>query len=150
MRWLIAENAQIHYLQRRPMALIHYTEQALSDLFAAHHTVSADCSESITCLCKWAGLADPSGLGYDGYGNTQTMYDHLPHYSSPQDAEVGAIAMFGAGYSLAHQHVAMVMKPGADPLLFSHGSEPGPMAIRLSVEAPYHPGKPVFLSIQHL
>jgi hypothetical protein len=44
----------------------------------------------------------------------------------------------------------MVRRPGADPLLFSHGQERGPFLIPLSVEKRYHVAPYTFLSIAHL
>ena len=41
----------------------------------------------------------------------------------------------------------MVMQPGADPLLFSHGQENDPIAIRESVEARYQPSGGTFLRL---
>jgi hypothetical protein len=41
----------------------------------------------------------------------------------------------------------MVIEHGSNPLLFSHGQEAGPLAIRLSVEQQYQPAPATFLSI---
>jgi hypothetical protein len=137
---LIAERAEIHYAQIRPMRTIHLTRPA--------YPMTMDCSEAVTCLCKWAGLKDPNGLHYNGSGYTGTMLDHLPHYHNPANANAGALVVFGPGTG---EHVGMVLEPDhRNPLLFSHGSEAGPVAIRLHDEAQYHAPPVTFLSIAAL
>jgi len=152
MRYLIAHEPQVHYAQVRPMRTVHLTETQLDTLLAHSGSVTMDCSESVTALCRWAGLHDPNGAGYDGQGNTLTLYHHLPHYTNPAHALVGALVVFGApSRPLSRQHVCMVMEPDAhDPLLFSHGQERGPLAVRLSVERAVHDDAGTFCSIAHL
>jgi hypothetical protein len=41
----------------------------------------------------------------------------------------------------------MVMQPGPDPLLFSHGQEKDPIAIRHSVEGRFQPAGSRFLRL---
>lgn len=147
MLFLLAHEKQIHYAQVRPMRTAHLYEQQCADLFAAGHGITMDCSESVTLLCRWAGLQDPNGLGYNGSGYTGTLLGHLPHYDDPKDADVGALVVFGP---YPGHHVCMVLEPGSDPLLFSHGSENDPRKVRLSVERQYQPAGVTFLSIGHL
>lgn len=147
MYWTVEHEAQIHYAQRRPMTTAHLLEQQLADLFAAGVLIAMDCSEGVTLLCRLAGLADPNGRGYDGTGYTGTMLDHLPHYTKPGNADVGALVVFGPG---SGDHVAMVYTPGADPLLWSHGAENGPRFVKLSVEKAVHRPPVTFLSIAAL
>lgn len=146
MLWLIAHEPQIHYQQRRPMTLTGYTEQQLADLFARHGTVHSDCSETVTALCKWAGLASPTG-SYNGYGNSSSMYANLLQYLDPSAAKVGAIVVFGPQGA---DHAAMVMEAGHDPWLFSHGQEKGPLKVRFSAEKAAHRGPATFLSVAEL
>jgi hypothetical protein len=148
MRWTVAHEPLIHYAQMRPMRTAHYHEQELADLFdAVGHTIAMDCSEGVTLLCRLAGLRDPNGAGYDGSGYTGTLLAHLPHYTKPSGADVGALVVFGPG---AGDHVAMVDTPGSDPLLWSHGAENGPRLVRLSVEKAVHRPPTTFLSIAAL
>ncbi len=147
MRWLIANEPLIHYQQRRPMSLTAMTEQVVATRFAGRLTVTSDCSETVTALCKWAGLADPNGNSYNGSGYTGTLLGHLPHYSDPRAADVGALVVYGPGNG---EHVSMVLTPGADPWLFSHGSESGPKRRRLSTERRLHAEPVTFLSIARL
>ena len=147
MDFLVAHEPLIHYKQIRPMPTLDFTEQELADHFKAKKTISMDCSESVTMLCRLAGLADPNGNGYNGQGFTGTMLNHLKHYSSPLSADVGALVVFGPGTG---DHVCMVRKRGRDPLLFSHGTERGPFYIHLSDEKRAQHPPTTFLSIAKL
>lgn len=140
MRDLVKHEPQVHYAQIRPMRNIHLTKPV--------YPMTMDCSESVTCLCKWAGLKDPNGFGYNGRGYTGTLLDHLPHYYDPANANVGALVVFGPGTG---QHVAMVLEPDhRNPLLWSHGAESGPRLVRLHDEAQAHYPPVRFLSIAGL
>jgi hypothetical protein len=127
---LVAHAPAIHYSQFRPMRTRSLaTNEALIEKLASESGIRTDCSETVTLLCRLAGLRDPNGMHYDGYGNSHTMWQHLDHYPDPADALTGGIVVFGhQGYD----HVAMVRRPGPDPICFSHGGEPGPVFIRLS------------------
>lgn len=147
MDYLVAQEPQVHYAEVRPMHLWKLPElkQAVE-----HAGVTMDCSWSVTELCYLAGLADPNGRGYDGSGDTQVMFDHLPRYTRPTGASTGALCFFGIPGELSTQHVTMVRHPSPDPVLFSHGQERGPVYLPFSVESRYHEGSPVFLSIAAL
>jgi hypothetical protein len=140
MRDLVKHEPQVHYAQIRPMRSVHLSKPV--------YPLTMDCSEAVTCLCKWAGLHDPNGLGYNGRGYTGTLLDHLPHYFNPANAMVGALVVFGPGTG---HHVGMVFEPDhRNPLLFSHGQEAGPIFIRLHDEAEHQPPPVTFLSIAGL
>jgi hypothetical protein len=88
-----------------------------------------DCSSSVTGLYYVAGLSDPNGLGYAGYGFTGTLAEH--GYAIPAaTAKVGALYFYGSGFP--YHHVTMNVAPGR---AFSHGSESGPSIIN-----PVYPG----------
>ena len=147
MEELWKHRGQFVYEQRRPMELIHLTQLQLFKKLAAGEEIIADCSETLTAMCKWAGLRDPNGLGYNGFGNTETMLGHLPHYTQARYANVGAIVHFENP-----EHVAMVKVPSrimGNPTLFEHGG-PGVAILPLSVERQFHRGDVVFLSINKL
>ena len=152
MQLLIGYEPQVHYPPHdvrtaADLATFKLTEQQLDRLLATGGSIQADCSEMVTELCRWAGLADPNGLNYAYAGYTGTMLAQLPHYDNPASALVGALVVFGPGTG---EHVCMVIEPGADPLLFSHGQEAGPFAIRLSAERAAHHPPVTFLSIANL
>lgn len=148
---LVNHRSHVGYLQRRPMSTSHIASLA-SLLHALEHGIAIDCSESVTLICHVAGLSDPSGFHFDGSGNTQSMFDHLKHYTDPRLALPGALCFLGAPGRLSTQHVCMVRHSGTDPTLFSHGGNGAYAAhyIRYSVERRYHVGAPVFLSIAGL
>lgn len=140
-QYLVDHASQIHYAQIRPMATRTIKDlAALKAIFAKGGTITMDCSESVTFLYRLAGLKDPNGLNYDGAGYTGTLLDHLKHYDPPSRGREGALLIFGAGTGT---HVCMVMEPGDNPVLFSHGSEIGPLRLTLSNEATAHVGEPI-------
>ncbi len=145
MDTLVHHEPVIHYGQLRPMRTRYITTD--EKLAAALRVgITMDCSESVTLICHIAGLKDPSGYDYSsGYGNVASISAHCPHYSNPADAYVGAMVAFGG-----NAHICMVRARGADPLLFSHGSEAGPYYARLSHLTPYLPHPWTMLSITHL
>jgi hypothetical protein len=148
MDYLHAQRAKVHYAEVRPMqtrrirswALLHRAVESPAG-------ITMDCSESVTLLCKLAGLDDPNGFGYDGTGYTGTLLHHLPHYTSPRRAKVGGLVVFGPG---SGDHVCMVRHPGVNPTLFSHGQEAGPLYVTLADESKAHRPPVTFLSIAHL
>jgi hypothetical protein len=148
MDLLVAERARVHYAQRRPMQTARVTSlHLLQQALASPHGVTMDCSESVTLLCRVCGLDDPNGFDYDGHGFTGTLLHYLPHYTDARKAKVGALVVFGPG---SGDHVCMVRRAGANPTLFSHGSERGPIWITLADEKRYQRAPTVFLSIAHL
>lgn len=148
MLWTVAHEPRIHYAQVRPMRTRGLAEQQIADRFAdAEGTLTLDCSEAVTLLCRLAGLRDPNGRGYDGSGYTGTLLEHLPHYTQATRADTGALVVYGPG---SGDHVSMVCEPGRDPLLWSHGSDRGPVLVRLSEQRREHRPPVVFLSIARL
>jgi cell wall-associated NlpC family hydrolase len=116
-RWGIANEPRIHYGEVRPMPL------------ARTLPLTTDCSGFVTLCYYLAGAPDPNGLGYDGQGWTGTLLEHLPVAAAVRR---GDIVVFGA---YPGRHCCIVLEPGGDPLLCSHGWERGPLAIRFSAEA---------------
>lgn len=91
--------------------------------------VTADCSKASQYLAKWAGAPDPMDNGFGPYGNSQTIWLALHHVDTAAALEVGDPVTFGQD---GDQHAAMVMTPGADPLLWSFGHQGAPNTYRLS------------------
>lgn len=127
--WGINNQASIHYRMKRPMDS--------RDNWQQHRTpFDCDCSEADTDIYFAAGAPDPNGLGYNNLGNTQTIYDHGVHIKQ-SEAHVGDHVVYrrASGETV---HVAIMIEAGSDPVLFSHGAETGPRAIRLTTESAYH------------
>lgn len=136
-----------NYVEKRPMTLTKITLPQLHNIFAAGEHINSDCSETVTAVCKWAGLKDPNGMGYDGSGNSETMLSHLRNYRNARLARTGAIVHFQNP-----DHVAFVYKPSpilGNPTLWEHGA-PGIAIVKLSVEKQFHNGPVIFLSIAKL
>ena len=125
-RWGVRNAARIHYAEVRPMPL----RRALP--------LATDCSGFATLCYFLAGAPDPNGLGYIGQGYTGSLLRHLPHIA-PADAKEGDIVVWGR---YPGRHCAVMVEPGDDPLLVSHGSERGPLEILLSAEQRVHDGQP--------
>jgi len=117
-RWGIRMRARIHYAEARPMPLRRTLPLA------------TDCSGFATLCYFLAGAPDPNGLDYCGQGYTGSLLRHLPHVGRA-DVQAGDIVVWG---SYPGRHCAVVLEPGEDPLLASHGSERGPVELRFSEE----------------
>lgn len=143
MDLLVAHNRAVSYAQRRPMATIALDNK--QDLLVAlEHGITLDCSEAVVLVFHAAGMKSPTG-SYNGYGNTDTMLGHLPHFTDVRQARVGTIIVLSSP-----DHAVIVRKPGADPVVFSHGSDQGPLFLPLSTERFTHPGPMTLLSIDKL
>lgn len=142
---LVFYRRRVHYAQVRPMRSMHV--RRLRPALLRPGGLTMDCSETVTFLCRLAGLRDPNGLNYNGAGYTGTLLSFLEHYTDPSIAKVGALCVFG---DAPGEHVCMVRKPGADPLLFSHGTETEPQYHPLSYMRPGFTGAVTFLSIARL
>lgn len=156
METLIRHKAQLDYPLHdvrgaKDAATFHLTwAEAQAKLTAGDHLMF-DCSGCVTCIDKWAGgLKDPNGLAYQHEGYTGTMLRHLPHYTDPKLARVGALVVFGPATG---EHVAMVLAPDSqrgDPELFSHGARGLSGPILLSAERRFHDPPVTLLNVSSL
>ncbi len=89
-----------------------------------------------------ASFADPNGRGYDGQGWTGTLLRHMTEIAQ-DDVQAGDLVVWG---DYPGHHVALVLEPGDDPLLCSHGQERGPLEIRFTDECRYQPPIVAWLS----
>jgi len=94
------------------------------------HGVVADCSFGVTVLCAWAGLPDPTGGDYDGWGNSTSIFHHLPHVPLAR-GKAGDILLFGVHGA---DHATMIYARRADPLLWSFGHQGAPNLYPLSAD----------------
>ncbi|MBZ4415047.1 peptidoglycan-binding protein [Myxococcus sp. RHSTA-1-4] len=131
-QWGISNTSSIHYKQLRPMDGINQRRKL---------PLNTDCSGFVTLCYKWAGASDPNGLGYNGQGYTGTLLSYLSRISQSQ-VQAGDLVLWarnGKG-----EHVALVLEPGSDPMLVSHGEESGPYKVRFSSSNRYHSGADVY------
>jgi len=129
-RWGIRNEPRIHYGEVRPVPL----RRALP--------LTTDCSGFVTLCYFLAGAPDPNGLGYDGQGWTGTLLRRMQHVPR-SELRAGDVVVWGA---YPGHHAALVLEPGDDPLLASHGQERGPLELRFSQESPYQPPVVAWLS----
>lgn len=122
--WGVQHAAQIHYSQSRPIPAYG----------VKHLPMTLDCSSSTITYARWANIPDPSGGSYAD-GNTDAILAHARHIDR-RDLQLGDLVLWAIG--LDGKHVAAVTGLGADPMLASHGSDAGPIAIHLSSEDNWH------------
>jgi cell wall-associated NlpC family hydrolase len=126
-RWGAAHEPQIHYAQTRPIDGRGHPHKL---------PLTTDCSGFVTDCYQWAGAPDPNGNGFNGQGFTGTLLSHCRHIPASA-VRPGDLVVWGPGTG---EHVALVLEPGSDPVLVSHGQEKGPIQISFSAEsAAHHP-----------
>jgi cell wall-associated NlpC family hydrolase len=125
--WGVRNEPRIHYAPVRPIPLRRTLPLA------------TDCSGFATLCYYLAGAPDPNGLGYTGEGYTGTLLRHLPHVAQ-RAVRPGDLVVWGR---YPGRHCAVVLEPGDDPLLASHGQERGPLKLRFSEEQKAQVGQPV-------
>lgn len=117
---LIERASLVHYSQARRMQIV-VGHLAIPPLTRA---IYEDCSSSTTGLYWLARLADPNGLGYNGFGFTGTQANHGRTVwrlgQSLARLLPGDLIFYGP---YPHRHVTMYLGAGR---VFSHGSEAGP------------------------
>jgi cell wall-associated NlpC family hydrolase len=133
-RWAVAHAAEIHYAELRPIESLAHPRRL---------PIRTDCSGFVTLCYAWAGAPDPNGLGYSGQGYTGTLLEHLQRVP-PDGVEPGDVVVWGEPPGV---HAALVLEPGSDPLLCSHGVERGPLEIRLSAERRVRPEPATWLTL---
>ena len=129
-RWGIRNEPRIHYGQIRPIPLSRTLP------------LTTDCSGFATLCYFLAGAPDPNGNGYDGRGYTGTLLERMESIP-PLAVREGDLVVWG---TFPGHHCAVVLEPGDDPLLCSHGQERGPLAIFFSDEDRWQsPRTPIWL-----
>jgi hypothetical protein len=127
--WGVSHEGQIHYAEKRPIPYADYKAHKLP--------ITTDCSGFVSCISYAVGIPDPNGQGYNGQGYTGTLLTHLEHIDK-RELLAGDFVVFGP---YPGEHVCMAVEAvsnHADPKLVSHGTEAGPLYVRLSAEATYH------------
>ena len=132
--WGMANEAQIHYQQLRPMDGVAHPRRL---------PLQTDCSGFATLCYAWAGAPDPNGAGYDGQGYTGTLLQHMQQIplSAVKPAD---LVVWGAAPG---HHVALVLQADPDLLVCSHGQEKGPFQIAFSEESKFQPTPATFLTL---
>jgi cell wall-associated NlpC family hydrolase len=126
-RWGVAHQPGIHYAETRPIPL-----QRPGTLHGLPFTT--DCSGFVTICFRAAAAPDPNSHNYDGQGFTGTLLVHGQKVRKPRRGDVVVYGPPPTGH-----HAALIVRGGRDPLTVSHGSEAGPLLIRVSQEQHYQP-----------
>jgi hypothetical protein len=148
-QFLIDWKVSVGYGDSRPVPWIGESLNGMLTRFKAGEVWEPDCSGAVEWICKWSGWKTPTIYPF-GLGGSADMFQHLTHrYTDPRNAHAGALVTYGDAGEI---HVCMVMQPdGTNPWLFSHGSDAGPLHIRLSDENRAHAGQAVtFLDVSGL
>lgn len=132
--WGIAHARRIHYDGRRPI-------DGLNEPFRL--PLYTDCSGFVSLCYSWARAPDPNGLAFSGEGYTGTLLRHLSRIERAE-ALVADIVVWGKPPG---HHVALVVRPGDDPLLASHGMERGPVSVVFSEENRFQPSPAAWLTL---
>ena len=115
----VQQHAHFNYLEVRPMHLRNEWPWI------------GDCSEFVTWLFWKLQLPDPNNNGYNGWGNTTTLYAHGVKISLAE-VQPGDIALYSMDRPLVEQHTAVVVRGGADPLTVSMGQQGDPSYVHVS------------------
>lgn len=124
----LANAARWHYFQRRAMTNLGRRPE---------ETEYSDCSEGATEVYFWTRLVtgilvpDPNGRGFDGFGNTDTLWAHNAQWQVPLNGpfEVMDIALYAAHGG----HVIVCLQAGDrnTSVWWSNGSEAAPNTTRI-------------------
>jgi hypothetical protein len=127
-RWYVEHKHKVFYEEVRPFPL------------GAHLPQWNDCSATFTNIYYLAGLVDPNGLHFDGYGNTASLAEHGQQIRAPHIRVGDAVIYYEDGFSpWDSQHVAMIVDSNQeDPLTMSHGWSAEPAFVRVSQDGRPH------------
>jgi len=122
-RWAVAHHDRISYAEIRPYPLIPPRTLPFT----------TDCSGFAAMMARWSGAADPSGAGFDGSGNTDSMLTHSQHITQA-DTQPGDFAVFGLHPSQHMVVLTQIAAGGNGALCVSHGQQGDPVEVPLSEE----------------
>lgn len=116
-----AEHGNYDYREIRPLPVIHIPTRG-----NAH--ADLDCSFGVKCLAYTAGAPDPTGFNWAGYGNTVSIYQHLPHIDFSQTLP-GDIGIYGPGG--AYHAIALYQWHDGRCWVWSMGHQGAPQIVTL-------------------
>ena len=143
--WVLDHGSGWHYEEIRPVPL--------ANIKAGRLPVNTDCSGSCIGIYYRAGIArDPSGYGYSGYGNTDSLSHACEHLGSYSSCEPGDMVVVTNRADHGTVHVYLVLeRQGSDLKVFSHGGPGAPKTEMLSAVHSYWYGKGyVFIGLRSL
>ncbi|MGA8464195.1 MAG: hypothetical protein WB688_08525, partial [Trebonia sp.] len=98
-RWAVTNHKHINYAEIRPYPLIPPRTLPFT----------TDCSGFAAMMARWSGAADPTGNGFNGFGNTDTMLAQS-HHITQAETQPGDFAVFGLHPS---QHMVVLTQSAA-------------------------------------
>jgi hypothetical protein len=142
--WWVDNKGHTQYAEFRPVTF--YTKAQLETRNADGEETEFDCSSSLDETAFATDLDDPSGPAYNfnGFGNTQTQYEFLPHLPNVGSCLLGDPIMFDPPPE-SFAHICYVLKPDPDgnPTVFNMGGPGDPSIKTFLEEAAGHPGQAV-------
>lgn len=112
--------SRIHYTQGGSRMYLTRNKVKPQDV-SKHNVIWEDCSSFATWLYWQAGLPDPNGFGYNGFGYTGTLVNHGQRVWT-NEAPIGALTFYGGGYPYSH----VVIRISRAGRVISNGNEAGP------------------------
>ena len=103
----------------------------------------ADCSALVMLAYYWARqhsgtqdapavhVPDPSGYGYSGYGNSQSIWDQHRDRQVSGTYEIGDVAIYGPSWDTRHVTICRLRGSSSTAIFTSNGSQPGPDPTRV-------------------
>ena len=127
-----AHHGNWDYREIRPLPIVSVT-------YHPGQRIESDCSYGTKLLCHAADAPDPTGFNYQGYGNTVSMWEHLPHIPQEQTLP-GDVIIFGQNGA---DHVAMLYQWSAGHCwLWNMGSQGDPRFSKLGDQLAYFGSRP--------
>lgn len=127
-RWFIAHAGILAYFQIRPIP------EGLTP-FELIEIIKTDCSGSIEIEADWSKLPDPSGLGFNGQGNTGTLLHGCTKITQAQAQPADLIVWRKGTWDTYGHHAAAILDPigkNVDFDCFSNGHSGDTLAHKFS------------------
>jgi hypothetical protein len=117
--WVLQHGSGWRYEEIRPIPL--------ANIKAGRLPVHTDCSGSVIGIAYRAGVPDPSGYRYAGYGNTDSLSHHCEHLNDYHNAMPGDLVNVESPSDHDSTHVYLVLEhhSNGDATVFSHGGPDG-------------------------
>lgn len=126
--WYVNHKERIFYEMARPFPL------------GAHLPQYNDCSATFTNIYYLAGLHDPNGFNFSGFGNTASLA--MNGQAITKDLRVGDAVIYYNGHGFSpwdSEHVAILVNSDQyNPLTMSHGWSEEPSFVHVMDDARPH------------
>lgn len=116
--WVVNHASGFHYAQTRPVNIAAFK--------SGRTPIYTDCSGSIIGIAARAGVPDPSGYRFTGYGNTDSFRsrcEHLPDYQHCLPGDIIDVTSHGDAGTV-HAYLVVEKTAAGDFRVFSFGANP--------------------------